>query len=242
MKLGAEPKKIAILGGLLVVAVMVYFMNSSSDGPRASSSSASTARPSAGIRLPSQQTADVPMGRPAQVSSSRTNSRQGRVLSDFKPSMKPKRPEDRPDPMTVDPTLRLDILAKLQAVGVEGVHRSLFEFTQAPAAPAPKPDPTKVKPVIPDPRMVAQQAPVPATPAAPPPPQPIPLKFYGYVTPSSAGTKRAFFLEGEEIHVVTEGDLVKRRYKIVRIGVNSVVVEDTQFKNQQTLPLEEQPG
>ena len=37
--------------------------------------------------------------------------------------------------------------------------------------------------------------------------------------------------------------LVKRRYKIVRIGVNSVVVEDTQFPgSQQTLPLEEQPG
>ena len=181
------------------------------------------------------------MGRPAQVSSSRANNRQGRVLSDFKPSMKPKRPEDRPDPMTVDPTLRLDVLAKLQAVGVEGVHRSVFEFTQPPAPPPTKPDPKTVKPVIPIQQVVAQapQAPVPT---APPPPQPIPLKFYGYVTPSSAGTKRAFFLEGEEIHVVTEGDMVKHRYKIVRIGVNSVVVEDTQFKNQQTLPLEEQPG
>ena len=68
------------------------------------------------------------------------------------------------------------------------------------------------------------------------------MKFYGYVTPSRTGAKRAFFLEGEDIHVVNEGDLIKRRYKIIRIGVNSVVVEDTQFKNQQTLPLEEQPG
>ena len=49
-------------------------------------------------------------------------------------------------------------------------------------------------------------------------------------------------MEGEDIHVVREGDLVKNRYKIVRIGVNSVVVEDTQFKSQQTLPLEEQPS
>jgi hypothetical protein len=156
--------------------------------------------------------------------------------------MKPKRPEDRPDPMHVDPTIRVDVLAKLQGVVVEGVHRSLFEFGQPPAPPAPK---LAVKPVIPDPRQIEQArqaAAAAAVPPAPPPPPPIPLKFYGYVTPSSAGNKRAFFLEGEDIHVVNEGDLVKRRYKIIRIGLNSVVVEDTQFKNQQTLPLEEQPG
>ena len=37
------------------------------------------------------------------------------------------------------------------------------------------------------------------------------------------------------------GELVKKRYKVVRIGVNSVVVEDTQFKNhQQTLVLQQE--
>jgi hypothetical protein len=47
-------------------------------------------------------------------------------------------------------------------------------------------------------------------------------------------------LDGEDIIIAGEGDMVKKRYKIVRIGVNSAVVEDTQFKsnNQQTLPLE----
>ena len=43
-----------------------------------------------------------------------------------------------------------------------------------------------------------------------------------------------------------EGDMIKKRYKIVRIGVNSAVVEDTEFKGnntKQTLPLEaELPG
>ena len=34
--------------------------------------------------------------------------------------------------------------------------------------------------------------------------------------------------------------MVKRRYKVVRIGVNSVVMEDTQFSNTQTLPLQEE--
>jgi hypothetical protein len=36
--------------------------------------------------------------------------------------------------------------------------------------------------------------------------------------------------------------MIKSRYKVVSIGINSVVVEDVQFQNQQTLPLEEQAG
>jgi hypothetical protein len=116
----------------------------------------------------------------------------------------------------------------------------VFEFGQPPAPPPSKEELAKKKQPVPDP-MLAAKPPV-AAPSGPPPPPPIPLKFFGYVSPVSTGGKRAFFLEGDDVHVVNEGDLVKRRYKIVRIGVNSVVVEDTQFKNQQTLPLEEQPG
>jgi hypothetical protein len=71
------------------------------------------------------------------------------------------------------------------------------------------------------------------------------LKFYGFVNRARAGSKSAFFLDGDDIIVATEGDLIKKRYKIVSIGLNSAVVEDTQFKNnaRQVLPLtEEQTG
>jgi hypothetical protein len=144
--------------------------------------------------------------------------------------------------MSIDPTLRLDLLSKLQDVKVEGSRRSLFDFSQPPA---PKPDPVKTAAAKPVPSPIVPVEPVkPAENTPPPKPQapPIPLKFFGYLSPSGQPQKRAFFVEGEEIHVVREGDLVKRRYKIVRIGVNSVVVEDTQFGQQQTLPLEEQQG
>jgi hypothetical protein len=47
-------------------------------------------------------------------------------------------------------------------------------------------------------------------------------------------------MEGEDIFVAAEGDTIKNRYKIIRIGVNSAVVEDINFKNQQTLPLLEE--
>ncbi len=68
---------------------------------------------------------------------------------------------------------------------------------------------------------------------------PFPLKFYGFVSKTKVGDKRAFFLDGEDIVIASEGDMIKKRYKIVRIGINSAVVEDTEFKsnNQQTLPL-----
>jgi hypothetical protein len=48
------------------------------------------------------------------------------------------------------------------------------------------------------------------------------------------------FLDGGDIVIAAEGDMIKKRFKIVRIGVNSAVVEDTELKsnNQQTLPLE----
>jgi hypothetical protein len=68
---------------------------------------------------------------------------------------------------------------------------------------------------------------------------PIPLKYYGYANPRATTTRRrAFFLDGEDIIIAGEGELIKKRYKLVKIGVNSVTMEDTQFNNdQQTLPL-----
>jgi hypothetical protein len=233
MKIGAEPKKIAILVVLLLVAVVVLFTNSSST-PEASYTPPPAASQVGSPALGSTpETAAAPAG---------TSQQRGRLSTEFRPSVRPKRGEQRPDPMTIDPTLRLDLLTKLQSIEVEGSHRSIFDFSQAPP---PKPDPVKAaaakppvpSPIVPDkPANNPEQAKVePAKPKAPP----IPLKFFGYVSPSGA-VRRAFFVEGDEIHVVREGEVVKRRYKVVRIGVNSVVVEDTQFGSQQTLPLEEQ--
>ena len=232
MKLGAEPKKVVVLVGLLVVALVVFLMNSDST-PQTTSPppSAATPAPSAAPGVPSTSAA------PAAAAQTR-----GRTSTEFKPRVGARRGEQRSDPMSIDPTLRLDVLAKLQTVNVEGTHRSIFDFSQPPA---PKPDPVKAasakapvpNPIVPVKPVETEQANAePAKPTAPP----IPLKFYGYVSPAGAPQKRAFFMEGEEIHVVHEGELVKKRYKVVRIGVNSVVVEDTQFGSQQTLPLEEQ--
>ena len=122
----------------------------------------------------------------------------------------------------------------------EGSSRSLFDFAAAPAVAKIE----KVDPVHPGPlktaTIVGPVQPKPKAKTPEPPPPPIPLKFYGYTNPAKQGPKRAFFLEGEDIFVAAEGDVIKNKYKIVRIGVNSVVVEDTANKHQQTLPLEQE--
>jgi hypothetical protein len=237
VKLGANPKKLAVLGGLVLVLVYVaFFLPGGDDHPESSrpaaSQRASSEAVTAGSLVPSPQSASSPVAARRTARTSR-----GAVSTEFRPSLLPGRPEDRPDPLKIDPTLKLGLLAKLQSVTMEGGERSLFDFAQPPAPKAPEPK-IAVKPL---PGKLGAQA-NPAAAAAPGPPAkpkapPIPLKFYGFASPAPTGEKRAFFLDGDEVLIASEGDLVKKRYKVVRIGLNSVVMEDVQFKDQQTLGL-----
>jgi hypothetical protein len=241
MKLGAEPKKLAILGGLLAVALAVVLFNGLGSGSGAPPSGSSGGGPAA----TTAPAAAVPPGPTATANTSTRGGSKGRTSAEFRPRVGRGRGNtEQVDPMSIDPTLKLEMLARLQNVNVSGTHRSLFDFSQ-PAAPkpeAPKPAVAKAKvpsPIVPIAKPVDTANVEPPKPVAPP----IPMKFFGYVNPRGDPQKRAFFMEGDEIHIVREGDLVKRRYKIVRIGVNSAVVEDTNFPgSSQTLPLEEQPG
>jgi hypothetical protein len=153
---------------------------------------------------------------------------------DFRPSLK--LPEGM-DVSRIDPTLKLELMAKVRNVSIEGGSRSLFEF-YTPPPPAPPPV-VKPQPIIPKPLTAAelQAAEAKKGPPQPPPPPPIPLKFYGYSGAQRSNVRRAFFLSGEDIVQAGENEILLNRYKIIRIGVNSAVVEDTVAKNQQTLPL-----
>jgi hypothetical protein len=232
MKLGAERKKVAILAGLLLLAGYLVYTNMfpSQPGP-----SAPAARPptTAGIR----PEAAPELGRPAPRAEVRNATPS--MLQEFRPSLKPKTAGERGELSSADATLQLGLLARLQDVRFEGGDRSLFEFSAAPLPKTPEPK------VIPKPLM--QTVPPPPPPQPPEPPRqpvapPIPLKFYGYTTTFPLGNKRAFFLDGDEILAASEGEVLKKRYRVVSIGVNSVVMEDIQFKAEQKLPIEPQVG
>lgn len=236
MKLGAEPKNVAVLVGLLATAAYFYTsQDSTTDAPAESKKAA--------VAAPVEQPKPAVVKGPA-VARPNTNKRSSQ---EYKPVLKSKKAEDRIDPATVDPTLRLELISRLANVPIQGGSRPVFEFGGAP--PPPKaPDPGKIKPAPAKQSRFIGPMPKPTDPpkidpakTEPPKPKapPIPLKYYGFTSPR-AGGKRAFFMEGEDVHVANEGELVKRRYKIVRINLNSVVMEDTDFKDQQTLPLVEQ--
>ena len=87
----------------------------------------------------------------------------------------------------------------------------------------------------------ADQPPVNLTPQ-PPPVQPINFKYYGYVISKVDGQKKAALLDGDDILVVTENQTVKQRYRIVKIALGSIDIEDIQGKNTQTLKLQDIPG
>ena len=244
MTLGAEPKKLAVLGALLVIMpVAYYWANGDSPTPGASQSKSSGAKFADRMKASEVGVATPPdLGRQSAARIAAARGRDRTSIADYKPSLKPRRPEDRPDPLTVDPTLKLTLISRLKNVNVAGGRRSLFDFgAAAPVVKQPDPKqilPGKAKPIGPElpPKPVV---PVVNTPPPPPPPAPLPFKFYGFIGGKPAGAKKAFFLEGDDVYIAGEGELVKRRYKVVRIGINTVVMEDTQEKNQQTLQMVE---
>jgi hypothetical protein len=239
--LGAERKKVIWLGGLLLTAVVAYFISSSSDSPPASASIPRAAADKSIPAIPLTPAAPASRNDPAVMTPQRTARgapRSATAGGDFRPSLK--LPEGT-DVSGIDPTLHLGLLAKLRNLPMEGGARSVFKEGAPP--PPPAPDPVTIKPGP----MVAKaggpgnaEPPKPTGPPPTPPPPPIPLKFYGYANQARGGPKRAFFLEGDDIFVAAENETVHNRYKIIKIGVNSAIVEDTTDKHQQTLPLVEE--
>ena len=121
----------------------------------------------------------------------------------------------------LDPTLRLDLLEKSRQVKYQGTSRNIFQFytppPQVPMVPAPTP------------ATAGQSASAPAAN--------IPWKFYGIAVRPDTAEKKAFLTNGEEIFIGQEGDLIAKQYKILRIGVNTIELEDTRSHLRQQLPL-----
>jgi hypothetical protein len=230
MKVGAEPRKVAILAGLIIVAGYLLYNNFAS-----SPVAPAAPRQPAQSRVSSPAPALPETGRPVPRPEIRSSRRAG--VQEFRPSLKPRQEGERQDLSSIDPTLRLDLLAKLQKVTVEGGDRSLFEFGAAPLPKNPEPKIIPKKPELAKDAAGENKAEPPK-----PPPPPIPLKFFGYTIQARQGNKRAFFLDGDEILVASEGEVMKKRYKVKRIGVNSVVVEDLNHQHEQTLPIVAEVG
>ena len=126
---------------------------------------------------------------------------------------------------SLDPTLRYDLLKASEETKYGGAGRNIFRAFVAPPPPV-------IVPVATDHRQGPQ------LPPPPPPPPPIDLKFYGFAISKPGEAKRIFLIaHGEDVFIAKEGDIVDRRYKVVRIGPNAVEILDVLSNNRQSIPL-----
>jgi hypothetical protein len=212
MKLGANnPKKTMGAVALFVVALLLFLRTFIGGGGAPSSGTAKAASPSA-IPVVPEGRSEPPATTPTQRRTTRRDSRdKGKANPSFTASL--------------DPRLRLDLLSVAEQTQYSGSGRNIFrpeaDPIPKPVAPAMKPPVAKVQP---------------AGPPPPPPPPPINLKFFGFAT-RKGEPKRVFLVNGDDVFIAQEGDIVNRRYKIIRIGPNSVEVEDLLNNHRQNLPL-----
>jgi hypothetical protein len=120
------------------------------------------------------------------------------------------------------PGLRLDLLKLSEQMSYAGTGRNIFRDQPVDIA---KP----VKPVI-------TAAPPPPVNTGPPPPPPINLKFFGFAN-KPGQQKQIFLSEGDDTFIAKEGDIVDRRYKVVKIYNESVDIQDVLNNNTQRIML-----
>jgi hypothetical protein len=86
--------------------------------------------------------------------------------------------------------------------------------------------------------------PPPPPPPLPPPPTraqaPANLKFFGYGTIPTGSPRRAFITDGEDIFIVSEGDTLLGRYRILKVGNSNLEFQEISSGLPGTMPLEEQ--
>src|SRR5438552_3369652 len=151
------------------------------------------------------------------------------------PSNRPgARPEKKTEPPVVD--VKLELL-QTEHDPLEAPERNLFRFKPKPP---PSPPPRPVAPA--SPLKPGEAAPgVPAAvpiPTGPPPPPPIALKFIGILDAPGQSPKVAILSDtrGNVFHG-KEGAIIEGRYKVLKIGVESVELSYIDGRGRQTIRL-----
>jgi hypothetical protein len=117
---------------------------------------------------------------------------------------------------SLDPTLHLKLLAATEAIKYDGSGRNIF-ISQA--------EDVKIPTVIGAAATDHKPGEITYTAPAPPPATPIPLKFFGFAS-RPGEPKKIFLIKGEDTFIAGEGEIVDRRYKVVKISPTSVDIQD----------------
>jgi hypothetical protein len=130
-------------------------------------------------------------------------------------------------PQSLDPTLHLKQLDATEQIKYEGTGRNIF---------ISQPDDVKIPtPVAPG--AIGPNDPKPYTPPALAALPPIPLKFFGFAS-QPGEPKKVFLIKGDDTFIAGEGEIVDRRYKVVKISPTSVDIQDVVGSGPpQSIPL-----
>ncbi len=129
----------------------------------------------------------------------------------------------RPETRIPDADLRLQSLEPSERPTDSAAGRNIFEYGHRPA-----PEGTVAKVKVEDPG-----------PPPPPPPPPPPVRFYGFAEGSASGARRVFLTDGEAVFVARQGDVILRRYRLTRIGNDSIDIEEISGANRWTVKMEQ---
>jgi hypothetical protein len=109
--------------------------------------------------------------------------------------------------------------------------RDVFRFKPKPP-PTPPPVPPRTQPAMP-------VNPAPTGPPPPAPPPPIALKFIGLVESPSRAQRIAVLSDGRNLPFYgKEGDIIEGRYRILKIGVESIEIAYADGRGRQTLRIQ----
>ncbi len=123
-------------------------------------------------------------------------------------------------------------LAKAQGTEYKSAGRNIFVMTAMPVETA-KQGPVK--------EPFRNQGP---QPPGPPPPAELPMVFFGYGMLPAGGARQAFLKDqtGDEVHIVSEGDVVLNHIRILHIGNDRIDFEDTTTGQKGSKTLEAAPA
>lgn len=244
MKTGTDDKKkTALAVGLTLVALgTVYYQFFSGPSAPVTAPARAVTPQSA---LPAQAKparAVAPAGAAAETARpARRRTTVRRQQGAFEPIWRRSHEDETFDVLAEDPSLATERLAAVRGVSFDGVERNIFRFGERKTV-APPPAAATVSEAQRRQQEFAAKArqpePKPAeTPKAAAKAPRLTWKYYGYASPSGDGQRRAFLLDGEDVLIGSEGDVFRDRYKVVRVGLTSIVIEDMQFKEEQSLAI-----
>jgi hypothetical protein len=130
-------------------------------------------------------------------------------------------------PINVDePQLRIDLIEKLKRDEYEGTHRNIFSFGPPPPPPMTKEQQERLE----HPKYGPEKPP-------PPPPVNVGATLFGFASMPQSGKRVAFFLDGDDVLVVTEGAVFLNRFRLDKIGNDSADVEEISSQRHVTVQM-----